>query len=68
MGGSRPSAYLSSAAGISSAHCQHSLCKNLMAGRLAKRQSSKPSCACASQTPDWFLSHLARYQRFQPCF
>lgn len=67
-GGSRQPAYLSSASGIRSAHCQHSLWKNLMGGRPAKRQSSKPFCACASQTPNWLLSYLARYQFFQQCF
>lgn len=39
-----------------------------MGGHPAKRQSSKPFCACASQTPNWLLSHLAKYQLFQPCF
>ena len=67
-GGSRQPAYLSSASGIRSIHCQHSLWKDLMGGHLAKRQSSKPFCACASQTPNWLLSHLARYQHFQQCF
>lgn len=67
-GGSRQPAYLSSASGIRNAHCQHSLWKNLTGGHPAKRQSSKPFCACASQTPNWLLSHLARYQLFQQCF
>ena len=58
-GGSRQPAYLSRASGIRSAHCQHTLWKNLMSGHPAKRQSSKAFCACASQTPNWLLSHLA---------
>ena len=67
-GWSRQTAYLSRASGIRSAHCQHTLCKNLTSGHPAKRQSSKPFCACASQTPNWLLSHLARSQLFQQCF
>lgn len=60
--------YLSSASGIRSPHCQLALLEEMMGGPHAKRQSSKSFCACASQTPNWLLSRLARSQLFQQCF
>lgn len=65
---SQQQAYLSSASGIRSTHCQLSPLEEMMGGPLAKRQSSKPFCACASQAPNWLLSYLARSQLFQQCF
>lgn len=56
QGGCRQSAYLSSASGIRSAHCQHTLWKNLMGRHLAKRQSSKPSVHVLLRPPTGYLA------------